>query len=120
MTLTNLLYTLELANLPLRSRDRPDDAPIVVAGGAGAFRPEVLGAVVDAVTPGDAAEIVVPLLRLAPERRRPGVPRPRLLRAVTPRVPLVVLPSLADAKDWHRVRMRLPAMAVRYERESRC
>ena len=72
MTLTNLLYTLELANLPLRSRDRPDDAPIVVAGGAGAFSPEVLGEVVDAVTLGDGEEIVVPLLRLVAERRRGG------------------------------------------------
>ncbi|MDR1427774.1 MAG: TIGR03960 family B12-binding radical SAM protein, partial [Bifidobacteriaceae bacterium] len=55
---TNILTCLDLAGIPLRSADRTDTHPLVVAGGHGAFNPEPLAPFLDAVVLGDGEEAV--------------------------------------------------------------
>jgi radical SAM family uncharacterized protein len=53
---TNLLTMLDLGGIPLRSKDRTDRDPLVVAGGPGAQNPEVLAPFVDVFVIGDGEE----------------------------------------------------------------
>ena len=53
---TNLLTMLDLGGIPLHSKDRTVDHPLVVAGGPGAQNPEVLAPFVDLFVIGDGEE----------------------------------------------------------------
>jgi len=73
---TNLLNMLDLAGLPLHSRQRTDAHPLVIAGGTGALNPEVLADFVDLFVLGDGEETLPDLLDLYRQARwdrsRPG------------------------------------------------
>ncbi len=94
LTLTNVLYVLDLAQIPLLSVERDTRHPLVVAGGAGAYGPEVLADVVDLFALGDGEEMVVPLLRDIAERRRRGQDRRSILIDLVRRYPFLYAPSL--------------------------
>src|ERR1700761_7351368 len=49
LTYTNVLTMLDLGGIPLRSRDRSDSDPLVIAGGPTATHPEPVSAFVDAI-----------------------------------------------------------------------
>ena len=53
MNYTNILNMLHLGQVPVFSADRSEDDPIVIAGGHGAFNPEVLAEYLDAIVIGD-------------------------------------------------------------------
>jgi radical SAM family uncharacterized protein len=94
MTLTNLLYTLELGRVPVRSAERGPEHPFVLAGGAGAYGPEILAGVVDLFALGDGEEIVAPLVRELSARRRQGEDRTRILIDLCKRFPFLYAPAL--------------------------
>ncbi len=54
MSYTNVLNMMDLAGVPLRSRDRGEDDPLVIVGGPCAFNPEPLADFVDVVLLGEA------------------------------------------------------------------
>src|SRR5438445_147762 len=53
---TNLLTMLDLGGIPLHSKDRTLDHPLVVCGGPGAQNPEILAPFVDIFVIGDGEE----------------------------------------------------------------
>src|SRR6059058_3959787 len=53
---TNVLTMLDLGGIPLHSRDRTLDHPLVIAGGPGAQNPEVLAPFIDLFIIGDGEE----------------------------------------------------------------
>jgi radical SAM family uncharacterized protein len=53
---TNVLTMLDLGGIPMHSRDRTLDHPLVVAGGPGAQNPEVLAPFIDIFVIGDGEE----------------------------------------------------------------
>lgn len=53
---TNLLTMLDLGGIPLHSKDRTHEHPLVIAGGPGAQNPEVLAPFVDIFVIGDGEE----------------------------------------------------------------
>src|SRR5438105_4215017 len=53
---TNILTMLELGGVPLHSKDRTLDHPLVIAGGPGAQNPEVLAPFIDLFVIGDGEE----------------------------------------------------------------
>lgn len=57
MAYTNVLNMLDLAGLPLRSEERRDLAPLVVAGGTCAYNPEPLAPFVDFFVLGEGEEV---------------------------------------------------------------
>ncbi|MBU1318005.1 MAG: TIGR03960 family B12-binding radical SAM protein [candidate division Zixibacteria bacterium] len=59
---TNILTILDLADIPLRSKDRGDDDPIVMLGGSCTFNPEPLAEFADAVFLGDGEDAVVEIV----------------------------------------------------------
>jgi radical SAM family uncharacterized protein len=56
---TNFLVALELAGIPLQSRDRTGEHPLVIAGGHAAFNPEPIADFLDAVVLGDGEQAVL-------------------------------------------------------------
>jgi radical SAM family uncharacterized protein/radical SAM-linked protein len=81
MTFTNVLTMLELGGIPLRSADRDEHHPLVLAGGPTATHPEPMAPFFDAILVGDAEERLPELLRCWAETRDLGLPRrERLIR----------------------------------------
>src|SRR6266581_4235973 len=59
---TNVLNMIDLAGLPLRTLERDQRHPLVVAGGAQAFSPEPMAEFIDAFVIGDGEEVIHALL----------------------------------------------------------
>ena len=81
LTYTNCLTLLDLGKIPLRSADRSEKDPLVVAGGPTATHPEPMAPFLDAIVIGDGEERLPQLALLWTELRQKGVPRrERLVR----------------------------------------
>jgi len=72
MSYTNLLNMLDLAQLPIRSKDRTEDMPIVMAGGPCAYNPEPLYEIVDLITIGETEELLLELMELYEKEKNNG------------------------------------------------
>lgn len=79
MTYSNVLTVLDLGGIPLRSVDRAESDPIILAGGPCATHPEAIAPFIDAVLIGDAEEALPELLRRVGELRRAGSSRREIL-----------------------------------------
>ncbi len=75
---TNMLTALDLAGIPLHSKDRGDDDPIVVAGGHSAFNPEPIANFIDVAVLGDGEEAVLALTDIVRNFRAEGNPGGRV------------------------------------------
>ncbi|MRG93005.1 TIGR03960 family B12-binding radical SAM protein [Polyangium spumosum] len=93
LTFTNVLLMLDLGGVPLRSSDRGEDDPLVIAGGPVATHPEALSAFVDAVVIGDGEEKATAVALLWARLKKDGVPRRERLVALA-KLGAVYVPSL--------------------------
>lgn len=93
LTYTNVLAMLELGGIPLRSSERGEEAPLVIAGGPCAMAPEPLADFIDAFALGDGEELVGDVVDAYREWREAGESRGRLLARLAA-VPGVYVPSL--------------------------
>lgn len=66
---TNILLCLDQAGIPLLSKDRTEDDPIIIAGGPCCYNPEPFAKFIDVVQVGDGEEQLVQLLELARQRK---------------------------------------------------
>jgi len=66
---TNILTMLNLSSIPLRSVDRGDEDPIVIAGGPGALAPMPYTPFIDVFCMGDCEELLVEFLSILYEHR---------------------------------------------------
>src|SRR5512137_333829 len=82
LSFATILAMLDLGGIPVRSRDRRDGDPMIVAGGPVAFAPEPLADFVDAFLIGDGEEAVLELCAVVREWKRDGGDRAALLRAI--------------------------------------
>ncbi len=97
LTYTNVLLMLDLGGVPLLSRDRGEDDPLVIAGGPTATHPEPLSAFVDAFVIGDGEEKATEVALTWTRLRKAGVPRRDRLIALA-KLGAVYVPSLYDTK----------------------
>ncbi len=96
---TNVLNLLDLGGLPVRSEDRSDALPLVLAGGPCAFNPEPLAPFVDAFLLGDAEEAAFEILRLVRIAKHERYDKETLLRELAG-IRGVYVPSLyVDIRD---------------------
>jgi len=93
LTFTNILTMLDLGGIPLRSADRQDHHPLVIAGGPTATHPEPLAAFLDAVLLGDGEERTPEILRVWAAGRDAGIPRAERLKQLA-QLPGLYVPSL--------------------------
>ncbi|GAI87109.1 unnamed protein product, partial [marine sediment metagenome] len=55
---SNILNLLDLGQIPLKSKERKEDDPLIIAGGPGTFNAEPLSAFIDLFVIGEGEEIV--------------------------------------------------------------
>jgi radical SAM family uncharacterized protein len=90
---TNLLEMLDLAAIPLRSEDRVERHPLIIAGGHATFNPEPVASFVDAFVIGDGEEAIVDVVRAYEQTRHRA--REEQLRALA-QVSGVYVPRFYD------------------------
>ena len=78
---TNILTMIDLAGLRLRSSEREEADPVIIAGGYGAYVPEPMSSFIDVFCVGEAEALLPTLLPVLAETR--GLPRTERLKAVS-------------------------------------
>ena len=79
---TNVLNLIDLAGLPLESRERTAPFPLLIAGGEGAYSPEPLAPFIDAFVIGDGEQIALDIMALVEQAKRGGWDRQQVLAAL--------------------------------------
>ncbi len=104
LTYTNILNVLDLAGLPLRSRQRTDGHPLIFAGGPTVFNPEPLAPFMDFFVVGDGEEVIMEIAALL--RQAKGATKARKLSALA-EVEGVYVPIDPGHHSTGRVRRRI-------------
>ena len=92
MSYSNILNMLDLAGIPLHSKDRPGLHNIVFAGGVCAFNPEPLAAFVDFFSLGEGEDITVEIVSLYDRAKAEGWSKEAFLREAA-KIPGVYVPG---------------------------
>ena len=98
LTYTNLLNMVDLAGVPVRSSERREEHPLIVAGGHCTYNPEPIADFLDLVVLGDGEEVISEINTVVGDWKRSGrTPGSRegVLRELA-RVEGVYVPSLYD------------------------
>ncbi|MBX3190693.1 MAG: TIGR03960 family B12-binding radical SAM protein [Labilithrix sp.] len=95
LTYSNVLTMLDLGGIPLRSEDRGEDDPLIIAGGPTATHPEPLSMFLDAVVIGDGEASSTAVALLWTDLKAKGVPRRDRLIALA-KLRGVYVPSLYE------------------------
>lgn len=95
LSYTNVLNMLDLGQIPVRSEDRGEQDPIVVAGGPCACNPEPLADFIDIFFLGEGEEVDLEVMDLYRACREEGVSRREFLRRAS-KVPGCYVPALYD------------------------
>lgn len=77
---TNTLNMLDLAHIPLRSEERGNDDPLVIAGGHATFNPEPMAAFIDAFVIGEGEQVILEIVDCYQQWQKRGEPRRILLQ----------------------------------------
>ena len=95
MSFTSILDMMELAGIALKSTDRLESDPIVVAGGPCAFNPEPLADFIDVFLIGDGEESLPNLMKKYAEAKDSGISKNEFLKQIANEEG-VYIPSLYD------------------------
>lgn len=93
LNFTNVPYVLELSRVPVWSKDRREEDPIVIAGGPAMANPEPVADFFDAFQIGDGEELMVKFLRCVGDGRKAGLSRKQILENLS-KLDGVYVPSL--------------------------
>ncbi len=88
---TNCLNLLDLGGIPIKSSERGEDDPIVIAGGPACYNPEPMSEFIDAFVIGDGEEVVCELV----DTFKLNLDRKELLRELA-KISGVYVPSLYE------------------------
>lgn len=79
---TNVLYMLDLAQIPFRSKDRDDSYPILLAGGPCSVNPEPFADFFDIILVGEGEEADIAILKAVSEGKAKGLSKLEILQSV--------------------------------------
>ena len=96
LTYTNVLMMLELAEIPLLSKDREEKHPVIVAGGVCTLNPAPVAPFFDALFAGDGEEAVLEIISAVEARKERGTTRQELLEELA-RIPGVYVPGISSS-----------------------
>jgi len=97
MAYTNILNMLDLAGLPLKSKERKDLSPLVVAGGPCVCNPEPLADFIDLFFIGEGEEVDLEVIDLYKEYKAKNATKQEFLLAAS-KIEGVYVPSLYEDK----------------------
>ena len=92
---TNAINLLDLAQMPVLSRQRDERYPLVIAGGHACFNPEPMAAFIDAFVIGEGEEIIVEIAETLGAMR--DAPRREQLLAIA-KIPGMYVPRFYDVE----------------------
>jgi len=92
---TNILYMLDLADIPFRTADRDETHPLIIAGGGATFNAEPMAPFFDAMVIGDGEEALPELLACIEQGKQDKISRDELLHRLI-QVPGVYIPSFFE------------------------
>ena len=95
MAYTNVLNMLDLAGLPLRSEERPQLTPLVVAGGTCCYNPEPLAPFIDFFVLGEGEEVTLEYIELYRQAREECWTKAEFLQEVA-KIPGIYVPSFYE------------------------
>lgn len=95
MAFPAILNMLDLAQVPIRARERTSLAPIVYAGGTAMYNCEPIADFIDFASIGEGEESTVEVIELYRRAKREGWDKPCFLREVA-QIPGIYVPSLYD------------------------
>jgi radical SAM family uncharacterized protein/radical SAM-linked protein len=95
LSYTNILSTLDLANIPLKSEERKGTSPLIMAGGPGAYNPEPLADFMDCFVVGEGEEVILEIAEVLINHKKEGGNREELLVKLA-KVSGVYVPSLYE------------------------
>ncbi len=93
---TNTLNALDLAGIPIFSRERDETHPLVIAGGHATFNPEPMHAFIDAFVIGEGEEVLIEIIQAFQQWKTCGANRQELLAKLA-QIWGVYVPSLYEA-----------------------
>ncbi|MHC4152789.1 MAG: TIGR03960 family B12-binding radical SAM protein [Planctomycetota bacterium] len=91
---TNVLNMLDLAGVKVRSSERSEDEPLVIAGGGQAMCCESLSAFIDMFLLGDGEEAMVALAEFIINAKKRGLGKKELLEQAAKKFEWIYVPSL--------------------------
>ncbi len=97
MSYTNVLNMLDLAKIPLRSKERAEDAPIIIGGGPCAYNPEPIADFFDLFNIGEGEDMLPAIVRLYISMKDAGTyTRQGFLHEAAKSIAGVYVPSLYE------------------------
>lgn len=97
LSYTNVLNMLDLAGLPVRSEERTELTPIVIAGGTCVCNSEPMADFFDLTLPGDGEEVTNELIDLLKEHKKNGSTKREFIEAAV-QIPGVYAPCLYNVE----------------------
>jgi radical SAM family uncharacterized protein len=92
---TNALNMLDLANIPLRSEQRGQADPLIIAGGHACFNPEPMHAFIDAFVVGEGEQVLLEIIEAVRSAKAQNEPRREMLLRLA-KIPGVYVPRFYD------------------------
>lgn len=111
LTFTNTLNLLDLGGIPVRSSERSEGCPVIIAGGPSCYNPEPMAEFIDAFVIGDGEEVVTEIIEVYKSAKPHGrkIARRNLLKNLA-RIKGVYVPSLykVEYNDDRTIKSFLP------------
>ncbi|MHC4166705.1 MAG: radical SAM protein [Planctomycetota bacterium] len=98
---TNVLNMLDLGGIGIRSRDRGEDDPLIIAGGGMSNCCEPMADFVDVFLLGEGEEAVVELAELVQSRKKAGANRKEVLAAIAEKFDWACVPDFHSGRRLH-------------------
>lgn len=98
MVYTNMLNILDLAGIPLRTGDRTDKSPLIIAGGPVVNNPGPTSDFIDLFYLGDAEENIIKILEVVKDSKE--LSRTEKLKRLVQEVPSVYVPEFYDPETF--------------------
>lgn len=92
---TSTLNVIDLAGIPVKSADRDDSHPIIIAGGHSTLNPEPMHAFIDAFVVGEGEEVIHDIIDVVQTFKRSNVKREDVLNALA-HIPGVYVPKFYE------------------------
>jgi len=102
LSYTNVLKMLELAGVPLRSCERNEDFPIVIAGGPCSYNPEPLADFIDIFALGDGEEVILEIAELLRVCKKSNFNKKEFLIKAS-EIPGLYIPEINNKKIKKRI-----------------
>lgn len=116
MSYTNIINMINLAGIPIMSKDRKKDDPFIIAGGPCAYNPEPLVGIIDFFIIGEGEEVTLEIIELYKKWKKEGKERKDYLEMIS-NIEGVYIPQLYNVnynedgtiKDFSSIDERYPS-----------